>query len=133
MLGIDLNRLFKLKKCSVSRFIVYFSEITLYILMRDGDEEVGYIANMVDSATAGFKYFNCDGIRQVSVKVRGYCNGEFEIKTAWDGPVLGTIPVHFTNDWKRYTADITVPDGRQALYLTYRGAGGASLASFTLA
>ena len=67
---------------------------------RDGDEEVGYIANMVDSATAGFKYFNCDGIRQVTVKVRGYCNGEFEIKTAWDGPVLGTIPVHFTNEWK---------------------------------
>ncbi|PAD32936.1 family 43 glycosylhydrolase [Paenibacillus sp. 7523-1] len=100
---------------------------------RDGDEEVGYIANMVDSATAGFKYFNCDGIRQVTVKVRGYCNGEFEIKTAWDGPVLGTIPVHFTNEWKKYTADITVPDGKQALYLTYRGAGGASLASFTLA
>jgi hypothetical protein len=32
---------------------------------RDGDEETGYIANMRDGATAGFKYFDCEGIRQV--------------------------------------------------------------------
>lgn len=100
---------------------------------RDGDEEVGYIANMVESATAGFKYFDCKGIRQVSIKVRGYCHGAFEVKTAWDGPVLGTIPVHFTNHWKPYSAEITIPDGLQALYFTYRGSGSASLASFILA
>ena len=28
---------------------------------KDGDEEIGYIANMKDSATAGFKYFDCKG------------------------------------------------------------------------
>lgn len=99
---------------------------------RDGDEEVGYIANMVDSATAGFKYFDCNGIRQVTLTVRGYCSGYFEVKTSWEGPVLGTIPVHFTNEWKAYTAAITIPDGRQALYFTYRGNGGASFAAFTL-
>ncbi|MEO2258881.1 family 43 glycosylhydrolase [Paenibacillus amylolyticus] len=100
---------------------------------RDGDEEVGYIANMVESATAGFKFFDCRGIRQVSIKVRGYCHGVFEVKTAWDGPVLGTIPVHFTNHWKPYSAEITIPDGIQSLYFTYRGSGSASLASFILA
>nr|WP_312876154.1 family 43 glycosylhydrolase [Paenibacillus frigoriresistens] len=31
---------------------------------KDGDEEIGYIANMRDSATAGFKYFQCDGIKK---------------------------------------------------------------------
>src|SRR5690554_5992586 len=60
---------------------------------RDGDEEIGYIANMKESATAGFKYFDCKGITRVGVKVRGYCHGHFEVKTAWDGEVLGTIPV----------------------------------------
>ncbi|GGH51391.1 hypothetical protein GCM10008014_17090 [Paenibacillus silvae] len=99
---------------------------------RDGDEEIGYIANMVDSATAGYKYFHCHGIRQVTLRVRGYCSGAFEVKTSWDGPVLGTIPVHFTNEWKAYTAPINIPDGTQALYFTYRGNGGASLASFAL-
>lgn len=62
---------------------------------RDGDEETGYIANMRDGAHAGFKYFACEGISRVSIRVRGYCKGAFGVKTAWDGPVLGWIPVGF--------------------------------------
>ncbi|RUS43940.1 family 43 glycosylhydrolase [Cohnella sp. AR92] len=99
---------------------------------RDGDEEVGYIANMRDSATAGFKYFRCEGIRNVKIRVRGYCRGAFEVKTSWDGPALGRIPVDFTNEWKEYSTELAIPDGIQALYFTYTGEGGASLASFAL-
>lgn len=99
---------------------------------KDGDEELGFIANMKESATAGFKYFDCNNINKIKIKVRGYCRGEFEVKTAWDGEVLGTIPVEFSNIWTEYESDITIPDGVQALYFTYRGSGSASLASFTL-
>lgn len=99
---------------------------------KDGDEETGYIANMKKTATAGFKYFDCKGIKKVGIKVRGYCRGNFAVKTAWDGPVLGKIPVEFSNVWKEYTAAITIPDGVQALYFSYEGEGSASLASFTL-
>ena len=99
---------------------------------KDGDEEPGYIANMLDSATAGFKYFQCEGVKRVKIRVRGYCRGSFQVKTAWDGPVLGMIPVVFTNVWKEYEADIAIPDGVQAIYLTYTGSGSAGLASFTL-
>lgn len=87
---------------------------------------------MTDSATAGFKYFNCEGVTRVSIKVRGYCHGEFEVKAAWDGPALGRIPVGFTNVWKEYTTEVEIPDGIQALYFTYTGNGGAQFASFTL-
>lgn len=99
---------------------------------KEGDEEVGFIANMRDSATAGFKYFRCEGITKVKIKVRGYCRGAFEVKTTWNGPVLGRIPVDFTNVWTEYSTEMTIPDGIHALYLTYTGEGGASLASFTL-
>lgn len=99
---------------------------------RDGDENPGYIANMRDGATAGFKYFDCKGITKVSVKNRGYSKGYYEIKTSWDGPVLGKIDVVFSNLWKEYTADIQIPDGVQALYVTYRGWGAANLLSVTL-
>ena len=99
---------------------------------RDGDEEIGYIANMKDSATAGFKYFDCQNIRKVKIKVRGYCRGAFEVKTSWNGTALCRIPVDFTNVWKEYSSDIVIPDGIQALYFTYTGNGGASLASFVL-
>lgn len=99
---------------------------------RDGDEETGYIANMTDSATAGFKYFTCSGICRIAIQTRGYAKGCFEIKTTWDGEVLGSIPIEFSNIWKEYGAEICIPDGVQALYFTYRGMGSASFGSFRL-
>lgn len=99
---------------------------------RDGDELPGYIANIQDSATAGFKYFDCKGIREIRIKVRGYADGVFEVKTSWDGEVLARIQVKYSNVWEEYTVPVCIPDGRQAIYLTYRGAGNASLLSLNL-
>ncbi len=99
---------------------------------RDGDEEPGYIANMMSGAVAGFKYFDCRGVRNVMITARGYCKGDFELRSSWDGPALGRIPVDFTNVWKEYSAKIAIPDGIQSLYFAYEGEGIASMASFEL-
>ena len=100
---------------------------------RDGDEEPGYIANMTESAVCGFKYFDCRGVTRVGIRVRGYAFGYFAVKTAWDGPELGRIPVRYTSLWTDYAEDIAIPDGVQAIYLAFHGQGSAQLASFTLA
>ncbi|MBH1942266.1 family 43 glycosylhydrolase [Mobilitalea sibirica] len=99
---------------------------------RDGDEEPGYIANITDTATAGFKYFDLRGVKRIKIKVRGYANGAFQVKTTWDGPVLAQIPVNFTNVWEEYSSDIEIEDGIHSIYFTYTGGGNASLLSFTL-
>lgn len=99
---------------------------------RDGDEEPGFIVNIKDSATAGFKYFDCKGITGAAITVRGYANGVFELKTKWDGEVLASFPVENTNVWERYTAPLSLPDGVYSFYLAYRGGGNASLKSFEL-
>lgn len=99
---------------------------------RDGDEESGYIFNMVDGATAGFKEFACEGITEITITTRGYCHGAFEIRTHWDGKVHGTIPIHSTNDWREFTARVDIPDGVHDLFFTYRGQQGATLRSFEL-
>jgi len=99
---------------------------------RDGDEEIGYVGNISNSATAGFKYFDCKGVTGFAITTRGYGNGTFEIKTAWDGEVLGTITLEYTNVWERYEAEAKIPDGVNAIYLTYRGGGNVSLKSFEL-
>lgn len=99
---------------------------------RDGDEEPGYIANIQDTATAGFKYFDCENVTEISIKVRGYASGVFEVKNAWDGDVLSTLKVKNSNVWEEYTTPLKLPNGKQAIYLTYRGDGNASLLSFTL-
>ena len=99
---------------------------------RDGDEEPGYIGNMQKSATAGFKYFDFRGVKQIRITVRGYAGGHFEVKTSWDGEALAKIPVQYANVWETYTSDIEIPDGIGALYITYCGDGNASLLSFEL-
>ena len=88
--------------------------------------------NITNSATCGFKYFDFKDVHKVTVRVRGYCNGAFQVKTSWDGPVLGEIPVGFNNIWKDYSADISIPDGVSGLYFTYKGPGCAALLSFSL-
>jgi hypothetical protein len=99
---------------------------------KDGDTEVGYVANLMDGATAGFKDFQLAEVKRVRVRVRGYCRGHFEVRTSWDGPSLGKIAVEFTNVWTDYEGSIVLPDGVHSLYFTYVGEGRASLASFTL-
>lgn len=99
---------------------------------RDGDEEPGYIANMKDGATAGFKYFSCEGIREIRIRTRAYGDGVFEVRTTWNGEVLAKIPVKSSNVWEESGAPAHIPDGKQAIYLTYRGNGCMSLLSFSL-
>lgn len=99
---------------------------------KDGDEEIGYIANMKDSATAGFKYIDFKDVKQISIDVRGYGNGYFEVTTSIGGEVLAKLPVSNTNVWTTYTADIAIPDGIGSLYITYRGDSAPSLRGFEL-
>ena len=99
---------------------------------KDGDEEPGYIANITDSATAGFKYFDCKKVKKISIKTRAYGEGKFQVKTSWDGPVLAEIPIENTNIWEGFFSDIKIEDGIHAIYLTYKGTGKPSLLSFTL-
>lgn len=99
---------------------------------KDGDEYLGYVANMDDGATAGFKYFECKNTRVVEIKVRGWCKGRYLIMNEPDGEILGSIEVKLSNEWKCYTGNIKIPDGVQSLYFQYSGYGSANLAGFTL-
>ncbi len=99
----------------------------------DGDETDGYVAQIKDGTMIGFKFFICNGIKRVKLSTRGYADGHFEIKTSWAGPTLGIIPINAANHWREFTADIKIPNGKQAIYLVYRGGSAPlMLRSFTL-
>ena len=107
-----------------------FPKITQVI--EEGGKGIGYIANMRESATAGFRYFDCKGIQKISIRTKGYAHGKMEIRTAWDGEPIGSIPVHYANVWLDTEAAVSVPDGVQSLYFTFRGQGFLQFAGFTL-
>jgi hypothetical protein len=101
---------------------------------KDGEEEMGYIANMRDGATAGFKYFDCKGVKKITIKARGGLGfgGAFEVMTEWNGNPICRIQTETTNQWKEYSSNISIPDGVHALYFRFVGRTQGSLASFTL-
>jgi len=99
---------------------------------RDGDEENGFITNIMDNHGVGFKFFDCKGVKTVKVKIRGYCRGYLEVKTSWDAESLGKIDIISSNIWKEFSANIKIPDGINALYFFYKGTGNVTLGSFTL-
>lgn len=99
---------------------------------KDGDEVNGYVANIMNHATAGFKYFEFKGVKKVAITARGYGNGTFSLRTSMDGQVLATFEVGYTNIWTRYEKEVTIPDGVGCIYITYEGDGNKHLKSFEL-
>ena len=99
---------------------------------KDGEEEIGYVVGIHDTATMGLKYFDFQKVKEIAINVRGYCNGVFEVRIAWDGEVLAKLPVVSSNVWEEYTADFPAEDGVHALYFTYRGTGNPQFKSFSL-
>ena len=87
---------------------------------------------MRNTATAGFKYFDCKGVKRISVRTKGYARGKMEIRTAWDGKVVGEVPISYANVWRDTAAEVDIPDGVHALYFTFSGMGHLQFAAFTL-
>ncbi|WP_081674289.1 carboxylesterase family protein [Butyrivibrio sp. VCD2006] len=96
----------------------------------DGDPEIGYIRQFCNNSTAGFKYFDMKAVTGLKIKTRGYFNGVVQVKTKWDGEVLGEIKVDSQNIWKEGTCSFAPITGVNALYLTFVGSGSGSLKSF---
>lgn len=98
---------------------------------RDGDEINGYVCNMRNSARAGFKFFDCRDLKVVSVRTKGYANGALEVRTEWDGPLLGSFPISYANIWHDTEGCVKIPDGIHSLYFTFAGDGYLQFGGFT--
>ena len=97
---------------------------------KDGDEFEGHIANIHDGTTIGFKYFDFEDVKKITLPIRGYgWGGKIQVKTEKYGEVLCEIGLHNTNIWFDYSSEIALPNGVHSLYLTYTGGGSVMLRS----
>ena len=88
---------------------------------------------MRDGATAGYKYFAFNGLRAISVRVRGAGNGQMEVRTRPDAAPIAAFSLRPTGDWQDFAGRInTEVTGEQALYFTYTGEGYVDFTAFTL-
>ena len=94
---------------------------------------IQYVKNVKDGATVGFKYFQCDYTTLGSLTLRGNANGVIEVRTVKEGDVQGTIDLQISDGaWNKVEAEVQLPDGVNALYLTFCGTGAFDFAEFTL-
>ncbi|WP_163536280.1 family 43 glycosylhydrolase [Gracilibacillus sp. YIM 98692] len=91
-----------------------------------------YITNMTDGAIAGFKYFECVDVTQISVKVRGQGNGELQVSTILGGEKIARISINAGEEWHIATAPIHIKSGVNALCFTYQGDGAIDFYSFII-
>ncbi len=96
----------------------------------DGDHNEGYIKKLTEGATAGFKYFDLKAATGLRIKTRGYFDGVAEVRTSFDGPVLGEIKIVNSNVWTPGDCHFGPLTGRYALYVTFKGRGTCSFKSF---
>ena len=89
-----------------------------------------YINNMVDGATAGYRYFNFTDAKKIFVEVRGTATGSFVVRDERGGNVVARIPVSPSKGWQRFTAPLTIESGKKPLYFTYEGEGAADFMRF---
>lgn len=102
---------------------------------KDSEErDSQYLANMRDGAVAGFKYFNCRGLKFVSAELRGHASGELLVSGTPDFKApAAKISVNLnSNAWKELGAPCTIPNGTRALYFKFAGKGRIDFRSFEL-
>ena len=96
----------------------------------DGDRNIGYIRQLTNGCTAGFKYFDLKNATGLVVKTRGYFNGEIQVRTEWDGEILGRMSIDGTNVWTERVCHFAPVSGVRSLYITFEGSGTCSMKSF---
>lgn len=87
------------------------------------------MGEICDGTLIGYRYFDIKDLTSIRLTVAIEENDEktalpgcFEVRTEMGGPSLGQIPVEGAGtEWSAFDGKVSIPDGVQAIYLTYRG------------
>lgn len=103
-------------------------------LMKYPEEKIPkqYIANGKNGMTAVYRYFYIEKVGKISVTVRGRMHGKLVICTIEGGPVCGEILLTPSKQWKIFTGNVRIPEGKQTLYFCYEGHGKLDFLDFSL-
>ncbi len=95
-----------------------------------------YIANMRDGATAGFKYFEFNGLKEIKVNLRGVATGELTVYSDSDCSLeVAKFNLSLSNKraYKELVSTTVALDGIKPLFFVYKGTGYIDFMSFELA
>lgn len=97
-----------------------------------GQPPVQYIANGKNGLVVGYKYFQMENLKKVTVKLRGSARGKLIVRTDPNGVAVGEIVVKANKDWQNFSGNVNVHPGKHALYLCFEGRGKLEILEITL-
>ena len=61
---------------------------------------------------------------------RGTADGEFVVRDGRNGPVAARIRITPSEEWTSHDAQLSIGNGKHAIYFTFEGTGAADFRSF---
>lgn len=90
------------------------------------------IINIQEGTVIGYKYFDFENVKSISITTRGNGKGILHVRTSVDGNNLASIELESNQDWKEYKVDIVLNAKNSPLYFIYDGIGKIEIKQFEL-
>ncbi|HHV11553.1 MAG TPA: hypothetical protein GXX75_14875 [Clostridiales bacterium] len=85
-----------------------------------GQAPVQYITNIKNGTVAGFKYFDLEAVKEISVKVKGKGNGKFVIRTKPSGEAVGEILIQPSKEWTEFGGRVQLEPSVSPLFFAMK-------------
>lgn len=93
-----------------------------------------YITNITDNSLVGFKYFNCHGLKSLTLSIRGDFKGTIDVLDNINDSSKAQTYVDLNNkeDYKNYELNVNNISGTSPIYFYTRGTGVLELEKFKM-
>lgn len=90
------------------------------------------IEDIQDGTVIGYKYFNIEDLKSVSITIKSTGNGTFYVRNEVDGENIGEISIYPCDEWTEFKSIVKCGHGKKALYFVYSGENSVILKEFKL-
>ena len=91
-----------------------------------------FVAEIGEGTLLGFKYFDFNGLQSVGLVCRGSFSGKASVLTARGGEPVAELEITPSDEWRTFSAEVSVPDGKSALFFVFKGEGRLSAKELVL-
>lgn len=90
------------------------------------------IEDIQDGTVIGYKYFNIEDLKSVSITIKSTGSGTFYVRNEVDGENIGEISIYPCDEWTEFKSIVKCDNGKKALYFVYSGENSVDLKEFKL-
>lgn len=108
-------------------------EPTPELMEKDRRQPTQYVRNIKDGSVAGYKYFDFEGLKRITMQIRGNAKGRVLLFADTPENVIGKVRIDLeSKEWTSVSGDAETVKGAHALYFRFEGSGQLDFLTFAL-